>query len=679
MVKIIISNAIYDNYSEIEIDESLAFPFNITIKIVPTEKNKLQHSYLHYPVQIEYDKEKAMDRLYTCLDSLDKKIFYGFVYNEEFEYNIDSELMSVTLNVKHPLFLLETSKRYRIFYKQKLDDIFNAILSPYQNVFTKLKVQYAPIISEDVSKIKLDYITQYEETDLCFFLRLCETYGVRMILYNDVIRLLGSSSPLKLDHIDEIIIPKQARAKWKETISSNACQLKHRNLSCLLKTQTLSTQNMNVSGPDNTIQQGPYWVELFEHDNNMAANKLNIKKKIFENKQNSIEINNKGQKNNYPIFGARCGDVVSLPGSDQKYYIDNVKCVIKGTVKPGGKGSIKELEDYSLQMYGSNTTYPYVIPLNHNKPKIYSLLRALVVKPRLPTQGDSEKIGRIKVQFLWQEEEVSTCWVRLMMPYSGKQHGFFIMPEVGDEVLIGFEGGDIDCPICLGSVYNKNSNELTHLTEAQQMERFFIRTPGNIFFNIDEVPDNDQSFTIGIRENLTITGHLQQGSGDLTLTCSGKSTSSIRIDNSGSISINSDNNVANSSNTITINADNSVSINADNSVNIDSANTNKISMDNSGNTHIESQNSITNQSKSISLLANNKINISSNNSNISLDSDGRISIISAEDIQISSNNVQLSSISVSITGSEELTLKGGNIKIASPGSVSINGSTIRLN
>ncbi len=67
---------------------------------------------------------------------------------------------------------------------------------------------------------------------------------------------------------------------------------------------------------------------------------------------------------------------------------------------------------------------------------------------------DPDKLGRIKVKFPWTGSG-DTLWVRLAMPYAGKNHGWYSLPEIGSEVLIGFEWGSPDLPVALGGLYNK--------------------------------------------------------------------------------------------------------------------------------------------------------------------------------------------------------------------------------
>ncbi|MGH2609868.1 MAG: phage baseplate assembly protein V, partial [Tepidiformaceae bacterium] len=66
---------------------------------------------------------------------------------------------------------------------------------------------------------------------------------------------------------------------------------------------------------------------------------------------------------------------------------------------------------------------------------------------------DPEGRGRVKVKFPWLADAVSH-WVRVAAPMAGPKRGFFFLPEVDDEVLIGFEHGDFNRPYIIGSLWN---------------------------------------------------------------------------------------------------------------------------------------------------------------------------------------------------------------------------------
>lgn len=74
---------------------------------------------------------------------------------------------------------------------------------------------------------------------------------------------------------------------------------------------------------------------------------------------------------------------------------------------------------------------------------------------------DPNNLGRVRVQFDWQKEldrEMMTPWLRISQPYTGGQKGVSFIPEVGEEVIVGFEGGNADRPYIMGALFNGVDN-----------------------------------------------------------------------------------------------------------------------------------------------------------------------------------------------------------------------------
>ena len=59
---------------------------------------------------------------------------------------------------------------------------------------------------------------------------------------------------------------------------------------------------------------------------------------------------------------------------------------------------------------------------------------------------DPEKLGRVRVQFPTLSADDESAWARIATPGGGKERGLQWLPEVDDEVLVGFELDDHDPP-----------------------------------------------------------------------------------------------------------------------------------------------------------------------------------------------------------------------------------------
>ncbi|BCB91050.1 phage baseplate assembly protein V [Phytohabitans suffuscus] len=62
--------------------------------------------------------------------------------------------------------------------------------------------------------------------------------------------------------------------------------------------------------------------------------------------------------------------------------------------------------------------------------------------------------GRVKVSFPWRTDAPDAVWARLATVDAGPDRGTFFLPDPGQEVLVGFLGGDAAQPVVLGSLWH---------------------------------------------------------------------------------------------------------------------------------------------------------------------------------------------------------------------------------
>ncbi|SDE51505.1 type VI secretion system Vgr family protein, partial [Paraburkholderia lycopersici] len=71
----------------------------------------------------------------------------------------------------------------------------------------------------------------------------------------------------------------------------------------------------------------------------------------------------------------------------------------------------------------------------------------------------TDRYGRAKVWFPWdregQQDQDSSCWVRVSSPWQGASYGAIYIPRVGHEVVIGYHDNDPDKPYIAGRHVNQ--------------------------------------------------------------------------------------------------------------------------------------------------------------------------------------------------------------------------------
>jgi type VI secretion system secreted protein VgrG len=93
-----------------------------------------------------------------------------------------------------------------------------------------------------------------------------------------------------------------------------------------------------------------------------------------------------------------------------------------------------------------------VVPPRIPKPQVVGMCSAIVTGP--PGEAiHTDRFGRVRVRMLWDEQEPSSCWLRVASPWAGDGFGAVFMPRVGTEVIVSFVDGDPDRPFCSACVH----------------------------------------------------------------------------------------------------------------------------------------------------------------------------------------------------------------------------------
>lgn len=175
---------------------------------------------------------------------------------------------------------------------------------------------------------------------------------------------------------------------------------------------------------------------------------------------------------------------------------------------------------------------------------------------------DPEQKGRIQVQFQWQMPEgLITNWLRVMTPDGGvsdnvsTNRGYVFIPEVGDQVMVGFCDGDPSKPFVMGSMYHGKSG--AGGDQNNKVKSITTRSGSTITFDDDE---GDGNITISDPSGNTV---VMNGDGTMTINAPDKldiSSTEINIIASDKIVMSGENTVEILSKEIVVNGQNSISL-----------------------------------------------------------------------------------------------------------------------
>ncbi len=100
---------------------------------------------------------------------------------------------------------------------------------------------------------------------------------------------------------------------------------------------------------------------------------------------------------------------------------------------------------------------------------LHEMLQEAVCLAEVISVDDPDGLGRVEVELLGRtghRSQPGTLWARVAVPFAGRSHGAFLLPDVGSEVLVGFLQGDPRYPIVLGSLWNGRARPPEHLGGA---------------------------------------------------------------------------------------------------------------------------------------------------------------------------------------------------------------------
>ena len=84
-------------------------------------------------------------------------------------------------------------------------------------------------------------------------------------------------------------------------------------------------------------------------------------------------------------------------------------------------------------------------------------------------------------------------WARVAMPSSGSKWGHYFLPEVGDHVLVAFEGGNIEKPYVIGCIPKTADKFLKDSVDKDnQFKRIVTRHGTSIIFEDNSTDENGQ-------------------------------------------------------------------------------------------------------------------------------------------------------------------------------------------
>ena len=373
-----------------------------------------------------------------------KPFFCGIVTNIELHRD-GSDFGCIQVSGYSSTYRMETAPSCYSWNDRSIGDVVKSLCSDG-------KVQLA---LNAAHKKQLDYICQYEESDFDFVRRLALQYQEWM--YYDGLKLVFGK-PRRL--------PDPIKMEFGTSLSS---------LNIGLQTLARPEQVFTFHSGANREMDRKTPDKAYGHDR-MAGDAFRAALPSYPKaaRQYSIQrVSSIDDLENYVLLkqAAETAEThyVTAESQDPRLHVGSVISLYSSFLKGVGNLSQESLGDFIIieMTHEVSESCYYKNRFKAIPGTVMSLPNPKVEMPLAETQmatvlsnADPHGAGRVQVRMNWQTDNMRTSWVRVMTPDDGgskdvkSNRGFVFVPEVGDQVLLGFRHGDPARPYVMGSLFN---------------------------------------------------------------------------------------------------------------------------------------------------------------------------------------------------------------------------------
>lgn len=355
--------------------------------------------------------------------------------------------------LKPKFWIMNYRTNSRIFHEKSPADIIAILLNEHGIDNT---------IHNGSLAFKLEYVVQFNETDLAFCRRLLEKYGASF--YLDMQRgsqkLIIASNPEdcptapapkarywpsdRAQHSEDAVLTSWSPHTQVATHS-------HRLMDFDFKTPGSSLENEHaipLPGKNEQIEYLEYFYYPggFHHSDTPYGSIAQVRHRAMRSGDQLVQA-----ESQQGFFGAGMKFELCLNNEDEgqlgKYVVLSAYTHFAAIgYRSGGGGGEGFSSHYTLTREDNPIGPPRVTPLPH----IPGPQTAVVVEG---AEQSKDKYGRIKVKFHWEPNDTS-MYCRVAQMWAGNSWGTVFIPRVGMEVVVEFINGDPDQPLITGCVYN---------------------------------------------------------------------------------------------------------------------------------------------------------------------------------------------------------------------------------
>ncbi|MEZ5022643.1 MAG: type VI secretion system tip protein VgrG [Chitinophagales bacterium] len=331
-------------------------------------------------------------------------------------------------------------------------------------------------------KLAIPYIIQYNETDYEFIKRLASQFGEWFYFDGD-----------------RFVFGEHQKGKKSELrLKENLLRIEL-NLNIVPIPDPIQMYNYNETQPYKKDK-----VNYPNIDSEDAIKTLNKSNQLFNSQHKKAyhsisELQAESQQvlDHYgdSIAGKGANDLANITGISDAFGISvgsSVKWLDRNMIEEVNRGEYVVIEaNHTVNKNGDYRVNFKGVPVGNEFPPNDHEVKIPKATPEIGTvidNHDDKGLGRVRVQFHWMDGDQTTLWIRLSAAGAGAGRGFYFVPEVGDEVIVGYEHGNPDMPFVMGTTYNAHTTPGSKSSAGNDIKGLMTRTGHTIELNDSSSP-----------------------------------------------------------------------------------------------------------------------------------------------------------------------------------------------
>lgn len=395
-------------------------------------------------------------------------LFEGIVISTELQVGFDSP-DKLVVECRHYAWLMTLGRRNAVFEESKDCDVFRKIISGYSDITLK---------SEDTS-ILHPSLVQYYCTDWDFMLSRADICGMIVCTDGQELRIgkpdVGSKPVGEFTHRINVMDFEGSLSSSGQYTEVNAVAWDYTRQEIVL--EQAEKQSVNEQG-DLRVDD----LSKLNKNKLLYQTDASPEKDSLKNWANAMALRTalSRYQGTFTVEGDATimpGVIVSLKGFGKRFdgnvWVGSVEHIIRSRTWRTRIGM--GLSDYKV-VEQTDVAAPLASGL---LPGIQGLHIGVVRK----LHEDPAKEERIQIELPLLNSDKKNVWARLATLYSGEKAGMLFVPEIGEEVVVGFFNNDPCCPVVLGCLFGSKMAPPVALTEANGIKTIITKEQLKLEFN----------------------------------------------------------------------------------------------------------------------------------------------------------------------------------------------------